>query len=68
MLNPGHNGANAAHTGRDQPPGARRLRQDKACDTTGTETNAGYPEHAFNWDVALRVRAILQRHGVRGRS
>jgi N-acetylmuramoyl-L-alanine amidase len=37
----------------------------KACDTTGTTTNAGYPEHAFNWDVALRVRRILQAHGVR---
>ncbi len=36
----------------------------KACDTTGTETNAGYSEHAFNWDVALRVRAILRAHGV----
>jgi N-acetylmuramoyl-L-alanine amidase len=37
----------------------------KACNTTGTETDAGYPEHAFNWDVALRVREILQLHDVR---
>ena len=36
----------------------------KACDTTGTETNAGYGEHAFTWDVAVRVRAILRAHGV----
>jgi N-acetylmuramoyl-L-alanine amidase len=37
----------------------------KACDTTGTTTNAGYPEHAFNWDVALRVRTILRAQGIR---
>jgi N-acetylmuramoyl-L-alanine amidase len=37
----------------------------KACDTTGTNTNSGYAEHAFNWDVAQRVRALLSAHGVR---
>lgn len=37
----------------------------KACDTTGTNTDAGYPEHAFTWDVTLRVRTILQSRGVR---
>ena len=37
----------------------------KACDTTGTNTNAGYPEHAFNWDVTQRVAAILRAHHVR---
>lgn len=64
-LNPGHNGANATHTteiNRQVPAG---FGEYKACDTTGTETNAGYPEHAFNWDVTLRVRTILQAHGVR---
>jgi N-acetylmuramoyl-L-alanine amidase len=39
--------------------------EKKPCDTTGTSTNAGYPEHAFNWDVALRVERILTGHGVR---
>ncbi len=39
--------------------------QDKACDTTGTNTDAGYAEHAFNFDVAARVRTILRAHGVR---
>ena len=28
----------------------------KPCNTTGTATNAGYPEHAFTWDMALRMR------------
>jgi N-acetylmuramoyl-L-alanine amidase len=65
VLNPGHNGGNAAHAAeinRQVPAGYGDY---KACDTTGTTTNAGYPEHAFNWDVALRVRRILEAHGVR---
>jgi N-acetylmuramoyl-L-alanine amidase len=65
VLNPGHNGGNAADPAainRQVPAG---FGQYKACDTTGTETNAGYQEHAFNWDVSLRVRTILQAHGVR---
>ena len=65
VLNPGHNGGNATHTAeinRQVPAGYGRY---KACDTTGTNTNAGYPEHAFNWDVAVRVRAILEAHGIR---
>lgn len=65
VLNPGHNGGNAAHSAeisQQVPAGHGRT---KECDTTGTNTDAGYPEHAFNWDVTLRVRAILQQHGVR---
>ena len=65
VLNPGHNGGNAANPAvinRQVPAG---FGQYKACDTTGTETNAGYPEHAFNWDVALRVSALLRARGVR---
>jgi N-acetylmuramoyl-L-alanine amidase len=64
VLNPGHNGGNASHTAainRQVPAG---YGERKACDTTGTETNAGYSEHAFNWAVALGVRAILRAHGV----
>jgi N-acetylmuramoyl-L-alanine amidase len=64
VLNPGHNGGNASHTAeisRQVPAGYGEY---KACDTTGTETNAGYSEHAFNWDVAKRVRALLQAHGI----
>ncbi|MEO6701646.1 MAG: N-acetylmuramoyl-L-alanine amidase [Jatrophihabitantaceae bacterium] len=64
VLNPGHNGANAANAAainRQVPAG---FGQYKACDTTGTETNAGYPEYAFNWDVSLRVKALLQARGI----
>lgn len=65
VLNPGHNGGNANNAveiSRLVPAG---FGQTKACDTTGTNTDAGYSEHAFNWDVTMRVRAILQAHGVR---
>lgn len=66
VLNPGHNGADGSH-----PAEINRLVPAdlhggmKACDTTGTNTDAGYPEHAFNWDVAKRVRALLAARGVR---
>ncbi|MEZ0091744.1 N-acetylmuramoyl-L-alanine amidase [Streptacidiphilus sp. EB129] len=33
------------------------------CDTTGTETNAGYLEANFTLDVAHRLRALLQAEG-----
>lgn len=65
VLDPGHNGANAANPGeinRQVPAGRGRV---KACNTTGTATNAGYPEHAFTWDVAVRVRDLLTAQGVR---
>jgi N-acetylmuramoyl-L-alanine amidase len=64
VLDPGHNGGNAAHPeviNRPVPDGAGGT---KPCSTTGTATNAGYPEHAFAWDVAMRVRAKLAAAGV----
>ncbi|MCA1704376.1 MAG: N-acetylmuramoyl-L-alanine amidase, partial [Actinobacteria bacterium] len=36
----------------------------KPCNTTGAATDAGYPEAAFTWDVALRVREALIARGV----
>jgi N-acetylmuramoyl-L-alanine amidase len=35
----------------------------KACNTSGTATDAGYPEHAFNYDVAVRAQALLEARG-----
>lgn len=64
-LNPGHNGGDVGHAAelaRLVPSG---FGQHRACDTTGTNTDAGYPEHAFTWDVTMRVRRILDAHGVR---
>jgi N-acetylmuramoyl-L-alanine amidase len=64
VLNPGHNGGNATHAtaiNRKVPGGFGHM---KACDTTGTQTNGGYAEHAFNWDVSKRVATILRSRGV----
>jgi N-acetylmuramoyl-L-alanine amidase len=65
VLDPGHNGGNAGHPAQINalvPDGAGGT---KPCNTTGTATNAGYPEHAFTWDMALRVRSLLTAAGVR---
>jgi N-acetylmuramoyl-L-alanine amidase len=62
FLDPGHNGANDASIN-DQVPDGRG--GTKECQTTGTSTADGYPEHSFNWDVATRVRAALEQMGVR---
>lgn len=35
----------------------------KACNTTGTATNAGYPESTFTWEVGTRLRDLLTRAG-----
>jgi N-acetylmuramoyl-L-alanine amidase len=64
VLDPGHNGGNAAHPDRinaQVPDGRGRM---KPCNTTGTSTNAGYTEHAFTWDVTTKVRDILTAHGI----
>lgn len=61
VLDPGHSGRTPA-TVPQVPDGRGGM---KACNTTGTETNAGYPEHAFTFDVAQRVSARLAAAGVR---
>ena len=65
VLDPGHNGANASHPAEINRPVPDGRGGTKACNTTGTATDGGYPEHAFNWDVALRVRDALTARGVR---
>jgi N-acetylmuramoyl-L-alanine amidase len=64
VLDPGHNGANAANPAEINRPVPAGRGRTKACNTTGTATNAGYPEHAFTWDVAGRVRDLLAAAGV----
>src|SRR5262245_21907812 len=64
VIDPGHNGGNASHTREiNRLVDAVTLR--KPCDTTGTATNAGYSESAFNFDVARRVAALLRARSVR---
>jgi N-acetylmuramoyl-L-alanine amidase len=62
FLDPGHNGANDASISRRVPNGRGGT---KECQTTGTTTDDGYSEHAFNWDVVLRIRQSLNELGVR---
>jgi N-acetylmuramoyl-L-alanine amidase len=63
VLDPGHNGGNASHPAQINALVPSGRGQTKACNTTGTATNAGYSEHAFTWDVANRVRADLVAKG-----
>ncbi len=37
----------------------------KACNTTGTSTNGGFPEATFNWKVAQLLRDRLESRGAR---
>lgn len=61
-LDPGHNGGNFSH-----PQQIARLVDDgngeKECDTTGTAAPDGYRESDFNWNVAMRLRALLLAAG-----
>jgi N-acetylmuramoyl-L-alanine amidase len=65
VLDPGHNGGNAAAPAAINRPVPDGRGGTKACNTTGTETDAGYPEHAFTLDVARRVAQRLEQRGVR---
>ncbi|HEV7451675.1 MAG TPA: N-acetylmuramoyl-L-alanine amidase [Pseudonocardiaceae bacterium] len=64
VLDPGHNGASASYPAEINRPVPNGRGGTKACNTTGTSTDGGYPEHAFNWDVALLVRGALIARGV----
>jgi N-acetylmuramoyl-L-alanine amidase len=65
VVNPGHNGGNASNPqiiNRLVPAGRGRV---KACDTTGTATDGGYSEAAFNLSVGLDLRRLLQQAGAK---
>ncbi|WP_024443008.1 MULTISPECIES: Rv3717 family N-acetylmuramoyl-L-alanine amidase [unclassified Mycobacterium] len=61
FLDPGHSGANDASIARQVPNGRGGT---KPCQTSGTATDDGYPEHSLAWDVTGRIRAELERLGV----
>jgi N-acetylmuramoyl-L-alanine amidase len=65
VVDPGHNGgnANAPEVINQLVPAGRGAR--KACNTTGTATDGGYSEAAFNWDVGIRLRRLLLAQGSR---
>jgi N-acetylmuramoyl-L-alanine amidase len=61
-IDPGHNGRNytdPVFIGHQVWNG----REMEACDTTGAETNAGYPEPRFTWRVAKLLAADLRSKG-----
>ena len=64
VLDPGHNGGNGSH-----PSIIDRLvnviTEWKPCDTAGAETDAGYPEHEFNFNVAVRLARLLRADGAK---
>jgi N-acetylmuramoyl-L-alanine amidase len=63
-VDPGHNGGNLA-----DPSYINRLiwngREWETCNTTGTETDSGYTEARFNFNIATYLREDLQRDGAR---
>ena len=62
FLDPGHNGANDASLTKQVPNGRGGT---KDCQTSGTSTDSGFPEHTFNWDTVLLIRQKLTDLGVR---
>ncbi|GAA1449866.1 N-acetylmuramoyl-L-alanine amidase [Nocardiopsis tropica] len=62
VIDPGHNGGNASAPSEINalvPAGPA----EKACDTVGAETEDGYPEHEFNWELSLLVKERLEADG-----
>jgi N-acetylmuramoyl-L-alanine amidase len=64
VIDPGHQLGNATH-----PRQINRLVDaggfKKACNTTGTATNGGFPEATFTWKVARALRAQLRHRGAK---
>jgi N-acetylmuramoyl-L-alanine amidase len=63
-IDPGHNGGNFSDPGTINAP-VWNGREEEACDTTGTETDGGYTEARFNFNVASYLRADLLAAGAR---
>jgi N-acetylmuramoyl-L-alanine amidase len=62
VVDPGHNGQNGRHPDLINRPVDIRT-QTRACDTTGTQTAQGYTESAHNFDVSMRLAAVLRGAG-----
>ncbi len=56
FLDPGHSGVYDSSMTRQVPTGRGGM---KDCETSGTATNHGYPEHSVNWEVVERIPASL---------
>ncbi len=65
VIDPGHDGGNAAHASEIAKLVPMGFGKSKACDNTGTNGNDGYPEHAFTFSVSLLVQQLLEAHGAK---
>jgi N-acetylmuramoyl-L-alanine amidase len=61
FLDPGHSGATDVSLTRQVTNGRGGT---KDCQTTGTATNDGFPEHRFTWEVVSLIRGELNQMGV----
>ncbi|MGI8648330.1 MAG: N-acetylmuramoyl-L-alanine amidase [Mycobacteriales bacterium] len=68
VVNPGHNRGNVAHSNEIKQLVDAGNGTKKACDTTGTQTNDGYQEADFTWDVSQRLVALLTAAGARAKT
>jgi len=64
VIDPGHYGGNIHHLDQVTRLVDAGHGEGKPCNEIGAATATGYAEHAFTWDVALRLRALLVAHGV----
>lgn len=64
VIDPGHDGGNGSH-----PDAIKKQvfvgNGYKNCDTAGAQAADGYTEHAFNWDLANRLAAVLRGAGAK---
>ncbi len=62
LLDAGHSGGYATQAARAASP-VPAGGFTKACNTSGTSTDAGYPEHTFAFDVVARAATLLRGRG-----
>ena len=63
-VDPGHNGLNYEYPAVINKP-VWNGREYETCNTTGTETDSGYTEAQFNWNVSQYLETDLQSQGAR---
>ena len=63
-IDAGHNGGNSAHSGEINQLVDAGNGVTKACDTSGTASNDGYPEFEFTLSVAKVLQSMLETQGV----
>ena len=64
-IDAGHNGGNAAHSADINQLVDAGNGVTKACDTSGTASNDGYPEYEFTLSVAKNLQSILEAQGAK---